>query len=525
MKTSRLKALLVEDDDRAREFLEAVLRSRGHDVAACPNATMAWEAYQQVFHELVILDWLLPGMDGLELCRLMRGLPRGKSSVILMVTVRNHPQELQEVLEAGADDYLSKPVDLGLLEVRLTIAERRARERAEGRQAEEERKQLEAQFQHTQKLESLGVLAGGIAHDFNNLLMSILGYAGLAMIDVPLESPARYSVEQIETAGLRAAELTNQLLAYTGKTPLIIQPLSLSKLVEEMAHLLEAIIPKAVVVEYHFDPDPPPIDGDASQLRQVAMNLITNASEAIGDGSGVIRVSTGEIEVDHSYLSETYLGHELPDGRYVFLEVSDTGSGMDEEMRERIFDPFFTTKSTGRGLGLAALMGIVRGHRGAIRLHSEPGRGTTFRVLFPCSEQAGEEPPGRPRIARGLQGRGTILVVDDEDSVRTVSRMMLEKCGFTVLTARDGKEGVDLFREYSDNIAAVILDLTMPQMDGEEAFHEIRRIRPDARVMLSSGYPEEDASYRFAGKGLAGFIQKPYGPMLLIEKLEELLQD
>jgi PAS domain S-box-containing protein len=393
----------------------------------------------------------------------------------------------------------------------------------ERKRAEEERKRLEAQMQHAQKLESLGVLAGGIAHDFNNLLVSILGNAGLALMELAPESPARRSVQGIEAAALRSAELTKQLLAYSGKGRFLIQPLNLSLLVEEMAHLLKISISKTTVFRTRLANNLPAIEGDAAQIQQVVMNLIINASEALGGNIGDIVVSTGVIDADRAYLSETFLDEHQPEGRYVYLEVTDTGCGMDKETRSRIFDPFFTTKFTGRGLGLAAVLGIVRGHGGAIKLYSEPGQGTAFKVLFPSSEQAVSAFEKSSDGAATWRGTGTILIVDDEEGVRLVARKTLEMAGFTVITAEGGRAGVQMFRTHVDEIRAVLLDMTMPDMSGEEVFRAIRTIRPGVRVILSSGYNEQETVSQFQGKGLAGFIQKPYQPMKLIEKVREIL--
>jgi two-component system cell cycle sensor histidine kinase/response regulator CckA len=393
----------------------------------------------------------------------------------------------------------------------------------ERKRAEKERKRLEAQMQHAQKLESLGVLAGGIAHDFNNLLVSILGNAGLALMDLAPESPARPTVQAIETAALRTAELTKQLLAYSGKGKFLIQPLDLSRLVEEMAHLLKLSISKKAVLRTRLARNLPAIDGDAIQIQQVVMNLITNASEALGDTVGDIVVSTGVIDVDRVYLSEAYLADQVPEGRYVYVDVTDTGCGMDKETQTRIFDPFFTTKFTGRGLGLAAVQGIVRGHQGAIRVYSEPGHGTAFKVLFPSSEQAVSSFPQSFETVGGLRGTGTILIIDDEPDVRVVTRRTLEKAGFIVMTAEDGQAGVQMFQSHADEIKTVLLDLTMPNMSGEEVFRAIRTIRPETRVVLMSGYNEQDTISLFPGKGLAGFIQKPYQPLQLIKKVFDVL--
>jgi PAS domain S-box-containing protein len=383
---------------------------------------------------------------------------------------------------------------------------------------------LEEKLQQAQKLESLGVLAGGIAHDFNNLLVSILGNAGIALMELPPESQARPVVEDIQTASLRAADLTKQLLAYSGKGRFVLTKLDLGRLVEEMAHLLSAVIGKGVLLKYRFVPNLPLIEGDATQVRQIVMNLITNASDAIGARSGIITVATSVVRADRAYLADTYIDDNLAPGDYVSLEVSDTGAGMTAETRARIFDPFFTTKFAGRGLGLAATLGILRAHKGATKVYSEPGRGTTIRVLLPAIDggvESRDESRARARPAAGTAG--VVLVVDDEEGVRNVTRRILERAGFTVLTANDGRDGVDLFRTRPSEIRLVVLDVTMPRMGGEEAFHELRRIRADVPVILASGFSEQEATSRFAGKGLAGFLEKPFGPQTLLEKVRETL--
>jgi len=393
------------------------------------------------------------------------------------------------------------------------------------KRAEEERSRLEAQVQQAQKLESLGVLAGGIAHDFNNLLVGILGNADLALDELGPSSPARATVQEIVTAAKRAAELTRQLLAYSGKGRFIIGPVDINDLVREMAHLLDVSISKKALLRYNFASGLPAVMADASQIRQIVMNLIVNASEALEEKSGAIVITTGVMQCDRDYLKSMHLDEDLPDGLYVYFEVSDTGCGMDAETRDRIFDPFFTTKFTGRGLGLAAVLGIVRGHNGAIKVYSEPGRGTTFKVLLPAVETpaaCGHEPHA---VTGGAwRGSGTILLVDDEPTVRALGTRILQRAGFEVITARDGREAVDLFRAQPDTIVCVLLDLTMPRLGGEDAYRELRRIRPDVCVVLSSGYNEQEVSQRFAGKKLAGFIQKPYRAAVLLETIRRALE-
>jgi signal transduction histidine kinase/ActR/RegA family two-component response regulator len=394
----------------------------------------------------------------------------------------------------------------------------------ERKRAEEEKRGLERQVQQAQKLESLGILAGGIAHDFNNLLMVVLGHAELALKEISPMSPARGSITEITTAACRAADLCRQMLAYAGKASFALERVGLRELVEEMAHLLKTAISKKAILNLNLERGLPPIEADPSQIRQIVMNLIINASEAIGDRSGVITVSVGATRCDEEYLRKTELRNDLSPGLYVHLEVTDTGGGMDAETRSRIFEPFFTTKFTGRGLGLAAVLGIVRAHKGALKMYSEPGKETTFKVLFPALEDAGEE--ARTYVSSPLadwRGKGTILLVDDEESLIALGARMLEHLGFTVLTAADGQQAVNLYRERGKEIDLVLMDLTMPHMDGAEAFDELRRMNPEVRVVLASGYSHEDVASRFAGKGLDGLLPKPYTLAKLRESLAGLM--
>jgi nitrogen-specific signal transduction histidine kinase/CheY-like chemotaxis protein len=398
------------------------------------------------------------------------------------------------------------------------------RDITEKRKAEEEKRKLEQQLQHAQKLESLGVLAGGIAHDFNNILTGILGYADLTLLDLSPVSPARDSVQQIVIAARRAADLTKQMLAYSGKGKFLVKPLQISSIVQEMSHLLEVSISKKCILKYNFSKDLPLVEGDATQLRQVIMNLIINASDSIGDHSGAISLNTGIMYCDKDYLFENYINENIPEGYYIYLEVADTGCGMSRDIQDKIFDPFFTTKFTGRGLGLAAVLGIVRSHHGCIKIYSEPGRGTNFKVLFPALKSDVKELETKKSEEKVWHGKGTTLVIDDEKTVRTVAKAILNKLGFTVLTADDGLQGLKAFKNNIDEIGAVLLDMTMPNMNGEDTFRELRRISPNIQVILSSGYNELEAISRFPGQGLAGFIQKPYRVDELVKVLRKVFE-
>ena len=392
------------------------------------------------------------------------------------------------------------------------------------KKAEEEKKKLEAHVLHVQKLESLGVLAGGIAHDFNNLLTSILGNADLALRELPPGSPSGSYLGDIKLVARRAAELCQQMLAYSGKGHFVVQPTDLNALVQEMTRMLEVSISKQVTLRYDLENALPSLEIDATQIRQVLMNLITNASEAIGQPGGIITLATGRKRCDRAYLDGTVLQEPLPEGEYVYLEVGDTGSGMNAEVTTRIFDPFFSTKFTGRGLGMAAVLGIVRGHSAAIRVESWPGKGTTIRVLFPLATPGGLPAP-QPRPKEGeWRGRGTILIVDDEEIVRTIGRRLLERMGFETIQARDGQMAVEIFRERQGEITCVLLDLTMPRMSGVETFRELRRQNHAVQVIITSGYNEPYMTQQLTREGLSAFLQKPFDFETLQRKLRQVLE-
>jgi two-component system cell cycle sensor histidine kinase/response regulator CckA len=392
------------------------------------------------------------------------------------------------------------------------------------KRAEEENRKLEAQVQHAQRVQSLGIMAGGLAHDFNNLLTVILGNARMALMDLPPGSAVVEKLAEIETATSRAAELTSQMLAYSGKGRFSLQMVNLSRLAEETANLLQTVISKRVAILLNLADSIPHIEADPAQIRQIAMNLITNAAEAIGDDGGIIRIATSMLEADTDYLSGTYFDDHLPAGRYVCLEVRDTGCGMSPETQAKIFDPFFTTKFTGRGLGLAAVIGIVRAHRGALKVSSQVGAGSAFQLLFPACDKPVEIRADQPVMREGQPAQGTVLVVDDEQGMRNLARAILEKCGYSVLTAGDGGDAMRVFRRHAGNVAAILLDLTMPGMSGEETAAQLLRIRPDVPIILSSGYGDGEVESRFAGRGLAGFLKKPYEPRELIEAIQRALE-
>ncbi len=403
-----------------------------------------------------------------------------------------------------------------------------ARDVTERRAMEEERKKLQVQIQQAQKLESLGVMAGGIAHDFNNLLVGILGNASLAVLDLEEGHPAREFVEQIDVAARRAAELTGQILTYSGKSKANFETVHLSELVREMNQLMEPAVSKKAVLRMDLLDGLPPIKADPSQLRQVVMNLIMNASDSLEGRTGTVEVRVRGLQADGNLLKRSFVGRELSPGEYLSLEVADSGCGMDADTLAKIFDPFFTTKFTGRGLGLASSLGIVRCHNAAILVESKAGKGTTFQILFPAhrgpEDKGPEEDPDDPDTSsrEGSGEEGRVLVVDDESAVRTLAEAALRRAGFTCLHARDGEEGVRLFMENRHEVHGVLLDLTMPGMDGREVLAEIRGVDQDIPVILSSGFSQNQALDGVAQGASTLFLRKPYAPSDLQELMSRV---
>lgn len=394
----------------------------------------------------------------------------------------------------------------------LDITERKRREA--------ERIQLEERLARSQQIESLGVLAGGIAHDFNNLLVGVLGYAGLARLEVPRDAPVLATLGRIEEAARRASELTKQMLAFAGKGEFAAEPVDLSDLVSNSLRLLSVSISRTVRIDTALAPDLPLIDADPGQLRQVLLNLVFNAAEA-STADGVVRLTTQLVELSQELTPPLASeGGPLAAGEYVVLEVGDTGRGMSPETAARIFEPFFTTKATGRGLGLSSVHGIVRRHGAALSVESALGEGTTFRVWFPI--RPATDRSTREDAAPSLRGR--VLVIDDDPSVRTFLRRGLRNLGFDTLLAADGLEGIRAFETHADELDVVIVDFVMPKKNGAQVFERIREVRPDARVILSSGYTRDHAVSGLLAAGLVGFLEKPFGVDQLSAMLDRALE-
>jgi PAS domain S-box-containing protein len=387
------------------------------------------------------------------------------------------------------------------------------------KKAEQEKLSLELQLQQSQKLESLGVLAGGIAHDFNNLLSIIIGHCSLVKLK---PTKALDCILPIETAAAHAAALCQQMLAYAGKAHFSKSLILLEELVNEMVELSKSSIGRNVEITSELASDIPPMIADASQIRQITMNLIINASEAIDKSQGVVHVSLAKRAVRADHQEIDYFGKIIPPGMYACLEVTDNGCGMDDETKQRIFEPFYTTKFTGRGLGMSAVLGIVKAHNGALQLFSQPGQGTTFNVFLPIQMTVLTEVPSSQQTAPPVpwQGSGTILLAEDEELIRCVAVEMLEELGFKVITASNGKEAMELYRQHASEICLTITDIGMPVMDGYALFRELKSINPELPIIISSGFGDKDISAHIAPENIAGLISKPYS----FDKLREVLK-
>ena len=439
---------------------------------------------------------------------------------------------IKNVFETGTievfEDVWDQPEGVLWVEVRVTQSDDNevqaiVRDVTDRHRVEEERINIEKQMQQRQKLESLGVLAGGIAHDFNNLLQTIMGNVSLAKLEAEEEIDIIENLEQIDEAARSAAALTKQMLAYGGKGRFLVRPLSLSTIIENMCPLIEASVAKRAKLSFDLTKDLPKVEGDSHQVSQVVMNLVANAAEAQKNSKGTITISTKVINANEDYLSEFIHHAPMEEGDFVLLSVEDEGLGMDQATLDRACEPFFTTKFTGRGLGLAAVHGIVRGHGGAFSITSAENNGTSVKILFPIFK--GKEKTVKRATAppKEWSGSGTILVVDDDRSIRLVARKILQGVGFSVLPAKDGNEALEIFTEREKEIVLVILDMTMPNMDGAETFEKIQKINDGVPVVLVSGYDEQETKRRFTGAGLAGFIQKPFDRNILLETIKEVL--
>ncbi|HOQ32639.1 MAG TPA: PAS domain S-box protein [Candidatus Hydrogenedens sp.] len=390
----------------------------------------------------------------------------------------------------------------------------------EQKKFEQQREQMQERIHQLQKIQSLETLAGGVAHDFNNLLMAMIGSAELALHEVPEISVARGYLNSIIIAGKKGSELAQQMLSYAGRKKLLTNRVNLNKMIGEMVQIIQSSISKKVVLKLDLAEQIPLVEGDITQLSQIIMNLVINANEAIGNKSGVIIIRTSASLCDSKYLDTLFLPGELKEGLYVVIEVIDTGCGMDEETKKHIFEPFYTTKFTGRGLGLSSVLGIIKSHHGGIKLYSEKGKGTAFKIFLPAIEWMEEKDTAFTEEKKELRYEGKFILAEDEDTVRAITQRMLEYLGFEVLAAVDGREAIQLFKEHKDDIKCVLLDLTMPHVDGIEACIEMKKIKKEIPIILTSGYPHEQIATKTNIELFSNYVQKPFR----FDGLKEIIQ-
>ena len=480
------RILVVDDDSLNRDMLSRQLEKRGHSVAVAADGPSTLEMLREGRFDLVLLDVIMPGMNGFEVLQAIRADPALGRVAVILVSALDEIDIVVRCIEAGAEDYLLKPIDPTLLRARLksTLDKLRAEETV----------------RRKQRLESIGLLAAGIAHDFNNLLTGIIGNAQL--LEQFMESPQdREMAESIVRAGERAAELTKQLLAYSGKASFQMQPIDLAALIRESEDLIRAGLPKRAQLQLRAS-NVPKIIADPNQIRQTILNLTLNAGEALSTaGQGSVIVETGVEEVNGEHFD--VMPDQPAQGHFAWFEVRDNGTGMDAATVSKIFEPFFTTKFLGRGLGLAAVAGIVRSHRGYLRVRSEPEQGSAFRVYFPLNGAASASPDSS-------DGRKRVLVIDDETIVCQIVTMALQRAGFDVAVAQNGEAAIEMFQAAADRFPVALVDWKLPGMDGKETVARLRTISPAVKIIVSSGFARSEAAELFRETGIDDYLQKPY---------------
>lgn len=501
-----------------------------HVLEASSNAIVVTDSTSNVLlmnKGFGVLTGYLPNeLLGRPVCNHLNGNIRSKLEEYFIIEKSNRLKESFETTILSRDAYerhimcVIEPVSKDGVIEHIVVS---AIDITEGKQREKEKLETERQFQQTQRLESLGVLAGGIAHDFNNLLAIIMGNCALAKMD---QETFETSLSAIEKASERAAALCRQMLEYAGHTQIAKSEVNMESLVIDMVDMLSSTGRKNVTIKPVVTPCVPLVYGDASQIRQIVLNLIVNASEAVGDAQGEIDVMLTWATINGEQTENDHLGREISAGKYVCLEVTDNGCGMDDETRRKIFEPFFTTKFTGRGLGLSATLGIISSHDGALQLFSQLGKGTTFKVYLPAQiSDSGREDKQQSANFIPWQGRGTILLVEDEDQVRFIEKTILKRYGFTIIEAVNGKEALEMFQQNTEEIRLVITDIGMPIMNGYELFSRLKKIKPELPIIISSGFGDKEIGSKIPKEDVAGLLSKPLSLIQLQELLKRVLGD
>jgi DNA-binding response OmpR family regulator len=485
VETAPGRILVVDDNEANRDMLRRQLEKQQHEVSTAADGFDALAQMRESRFDIVLLDLMMPGMDGFEVLQKVKRDPAMSRTAVILVSALDEMDAVAHSIEAGAEDYLFKPVNPTLLRARI--------------QSTLEKQRTEEAISRQQRFESIGMLAAGIAHDFNNLLTGIIGHAQLLQ-SVLRDPEDREMADSILQAGERAAELTRQLLAYSGKGMFQMQDLDVSSLVRDTEALMRAGLPSKVLLETRLG-SVAAVSGDANQIRQALLNLTMNAGEACGEKGGTVVVATG-VERIESGAGFQVAPDEVEPGDYAWIEVRDTGCGMEAQTIGKIFEPFFSTKFLGRGLGLAAVAGIVRSHGGLLRVESVPEAGSCFRMYLPLVRQ--------PAPAQHESPAETVLVADDEPIVRQIVKVALERAGYKVIVAESGEAAIEAFASERGRVSLVLLDWKMPGMDGTEALRVLRKAAPNLKVIISSGLPQTDAEYHFKGMPVSGYLQKPY---------------
>jgi DNA-binding response OmpR family regulator len=512
------RILIVDDDTDFAEGVAELFAAQGYATAMANSQPEALREQFRFRPDVAIVDLCLGRSNGIDVIEDLK-LENPEVSCIVL-TAHADVDSAVRAMSKGVQHYLRKPISgedlLAVVqECCVRVASQQERQRAENR-----RRVLESQVRRSEKLESMGVLAGGLAHDFNNLLVGMLGHVGLALMDLAPGHPARDELLAVEKAALRAADLCKQMLTYSGKGRFDKRPVQMGDLLLGLGGMLKQTLGEQIRLRLPDTTGIPPIEGDSAQLRQMMLNLILNAAEAIGDAEGLIDVGLSAQGFDEAALNEFAYRKDLPEGTYVCVEVRDNGVGMDSVTMQRIFDPFFTTKFTGRGLGMAAVLGIVHGHNGFIHLRSAPESGTTVLVGLPApAGMAAEEVD-----TTSLWGAGMgMLIVEDDDLLRNIVRKVLEEEGFRVWTAVDGLQGLDRFREHASEIHLILLDLILPGISGEEVYEEVRRTHPEVPVLVTSGWHAQDLSKVYRAENHAGFLPKPFQARDLLARARAMI--
>lgn len=498
-RTAPGRILVVDDNETNRDMLRRQLEKQHHEVSTAADGFAALAEMRESRFDIVLLDLMMPGMNGFEVLQRVKRDPAMSRTAVILVSALDEMDAVAHSIEAGAEDYLFKPVNPTLLRARI--------------QSTLDKQRAEEAISRKERFESIGMLAAGIAHDFNNLLTGIIGHAQLlqAVLTVPED---RQMADSIVHAGERAAELTRQLLAYSGKGMFQMQDLDISSLIRDTEALMRAALPSKVTLETRLGPVAA-VSGDANQIRQALLNLTMNAGEACDGDTGAVVVSTGMERIE-SGSGFQVAPDEVEQGDYAWIEIRDTGCGMAAQTIEKIFEPFFSTKFLGRGLGLAAVAGIVRSHRGLLRVESAPGAGSCFRMYLPTR---------RTLVSAEQRDQAdTVLVVDDEAIVRQIVKVALERAGHKVIVAESGEAAIEIFRSAPGRVGLILLDWKMPGMDGTEALRVLRKIAPDVKVIVSSGLSQPDTAYHFRETPVAGYLQKPYRMSELTDLVNAILK-